>query len=519
MAELFDLSSCNFMIGYLFNNTDLYFDSKYHLCKEDFKDKNRGSAFLRILYATGYNLSLQGAKEINAVSVGEFVKNYREQMAILEDNDYMSFIDMVKELSNAEDVSVYYNRIKKMSLLSKYHYELGWDIKKFYDIDKDDASERGKLEGFSIDEIVEYYEKEQIKISKAFITKDETEEMICGDGIEELLDEFEESPMIGASLCSPYLNALYRGWVKNHLILRGSPSGGGKTTIAISDLCTTSSKKIWDENKQDFIDNPCYAGIGAYIHSEQKSREEIQPRFLSTISGIPYHKILDGNFTKEEKERLIEAGHILKDSQLRIINFPDFTANKIRQKLRELKLEHGADFVIQDYIWDNFYLGAELKEISGTPIRQDMSLLHLANTLKLCAEENEQAIETMIQLNGNEREARIVDESCLFGSKQIKTKLDNGSILMPPRPKELKEVDELINKYNKSINNRGFGVKIYPNAISHCFKTRYNRYGQNLKVWHNIDYSTGKVEDMFVTTWDNKPVKVDKLYINNKGCD
>ncbi len=516
--KLFDLSSCNFVIGYLFNNTDLYFDSKYPLCKEDFRNdkQDRGSQFVRILYSAGYNLALNGAKEIDEISIGEFVKGYREQMHILEENDYIQYIITMKELAKADDFPVYWNRIRKMSLLAEYD-ELGWSIDKFFNKDKNEEEEKAKLENYSIEDISNYFEKQQIKIVKKYVVNNETEEMVCGDGVELLLDELEESPMIGASMCSPYLNALYRGWVKNHLILRGSPSGGGKTTIAISDLCTACSKKIWSEKENDFIENSSYAGIGAYIHSEQKSREEIQPRFLSTISGIPYHKILDGNFTKDEKERLIEAGHILKESEMRLINFPDFTANKIRQKLRELKLEYGADFIIMDYIWDNFYLGAELKEMSGTPIRQDMSLLHLANTLKLCAEENEQAIETMIQLNGNEKDALIVDESCLFGSKQIKTKLDNGSILMPPRKKELKDVELLIDKYNKEKNGRGFYEKIYPNAVSHCFKTRYNRYGQNLKVWHNINYSTGKMEDMFVTTWDNKPVHVDKLYIKNNN--
>lgn len=515
--KLFDLSSCNFALGYLFNNTDLYFDSKYPLCKEDFRNdkQDRGSQFVRILYSAGYNLALNGAKEIDEISVGEFVKGYREQMAILESNDYIQYITTMKELAKADDFSVYWNRIRKMSLLAEYD-ELGWNIGKFFNKDKDEEEEKARLEKYSIEDISNYFERKQLKINKKYVIKEQTEEMTCGEEVEVLLNELQESPMIGASLNSPYLNALYRGWVKGHLILRGSPSGGGKTTFGISDLCLASSKKIWDTTKKDFILNPCYAGRGAYIHTEQKMRTEVQPRFLSTISGIPYNKVLDGKFSKDEKERLAEAGHILYGSGLRLINFPDFTANKIRNKLRELKLEYGADFVTHDYCWDNFYLGAELKEMSGTPVRQDMSLLHLINTLKLSAEENNQAISTMVQLNGNEKDAFIVDESCLFGSKQIKTKLDNGSVFMPPRKKELKDVQALIDKYNKEILGRGFKEKIYPNAVSHCFKTRYNRYGQNLKVWHHVDYSTGKMEDMFVTTWDNKPVHVDKLYIKNK---
>ena len=144
--KLFDLSSANFLIGYLFNDTSLYFNEKFPLEKEDFyNDKQkRGSQFIRILYATGYNLSLQGAKTINEISVGEFVKSYRSQMSILEENDYIEFIKTIKNLSNAEDFSVYYNRVRKMSLLAQY-YSLGWNIKKFFDLDKDEIKERGKL--------------------------------------------------------------------------------------------------------------------------------------------------------------------------------------------------------------------------------------------------------------------------------------------------------------------------------------------------------------------------------------
>ena len=122
----------------------------------------------------------------------------------------------------------------------------------------------------------------------------------------------------------------------------------------------------------------------------------------------------------------------------------------------------------------------------------------------------------MIQLNGREKEVDIVDESCLFGSKSVKTKLDNGSIYMYPRQKELKQVESLIAKWNNKYNKQAFGRTIIPNAVSHCFKTRYGRFGQNVKVWHYVDNSIGKMIDMFATTWDNKPLDIPPLYIERK---
>ena len=70
----------------------------------------------------------------------------------------------------------------------------------------------------------------------------------------------------------------------------------------------------------------------------------------------------------------------------------------------------GYEYITFDSVWDNFYIGSELKAISGTAIRQDMSLLHLVDVLKLSAEQYNVAISTMIQLNGREKEVEIVDE-------------------------------------------------------------------------------------------------------------
>jgi hypothetical protein len=57
------------------------------------------------------------------------------------------------------------------------------------------------------------------------------------------------------------------------------------------------------------------------------------------------------------------------------------------------------------------------------------------------------------------------------------------------------------------------------------FKARYNRYGMNIKIWHYVDNSIGKMTDMFATTWDNKPLtdkdgkifELPKLYIERKN--
>ena len=497
------------LLGCYLQRPELTLDSKYPIDKDEW-----GILFQKILYATVYNLALNGCKSISLLDITEFVKPYKSEYNVLQDNNFEDYVTTIIELTDVDNFEYYYTEFRKFSCLNAYK-ERGFDIKKFYDEDKSEESQLENLNQYSIEDIVNWFEKQQSDVRKQFFLNDKIEVMTCGDGFDELLDELEEEPMIGAGLCSPTLNNLYRGWCKGHLILRGSPSSFGKTCMGISDQNNVSILKIWSDEVQDFVDNPYYQGKGAYIHTEQKMREEIQPRFMANISGIPYHKILDGDFTKEEKERLSEAGRIAKESELRIINYPMFTANGLREMIKNLSLDD-YEYITFDYCWDNFYIGSELKAISGTAIRQDMSLLHLVDTLKMSAEQFDVAVATMIQLNGREKEVDIVDESCLFGSKSVKTKLDNGSIYMYPRQKELKQVESLIAKWNNKYNKQAFGGTIIPNAVSHCFKTRYGRFGQNIKVWHYVDNSIGKMIDMFATTWDNKPIDIPPLYIERK---
>lgn len=500
----------NSLLGCLIQDPSLCLNDKYPLDKEEFLVQ-----FHRVIYVTINELANMGNQTINLMDLNEFLKPYESQYNIYLDNNGDSYIDTITSITDVDNYESYYNQFRKMSCLREYK-DNGFDIKEIYDVDKNENEQLQKLNEWSIEDIVNYFEKKQMDIRKKFFINSEIEEMICGDGFDELLNQFEKEPMIGAGLCSPMLNSLYRGWCKGHLLLRGAPSSMGKTTMGISDLCNVASLKVWDDDKNDFVDNPYYQGMGTYLHSEQRMREEIQPRFISSISHIPYNIILDGVFTKEQKERLSEAGKIMKQSNLKIMNYPTFTSNGIKEIIKSLALD-GYEYITEDYIWNNFYIGAELKKMSGTAIREDMALLQFTSALKYAAEKNNVGVATMIQLNGNEKDALIVDESCLFGSKSVKTKIDNGSIYMQPRPKELKQVDELITKWNKTHNKIAFGERIEPNAVSHCFKARYSRYGMNIKIWHHVDNSIGRMTDMFATTWDNKPIDIPLLYIKTKG--
>ncbi len=510
MTELFDLSSCNFMIGYLFNNTDLYFDSKYQLCKEDFKDQYRGSAFLRILYATGYNLSLQGAKEINAVSVGEFVKNYREQMAILEDNDYMSFIDTIKELSNAEDVSVYYNKIKKMSLLSKYHNELGWNIKKFYDIDKDDAEQRANLDKFSIEDIVGYYEGKQAEIKVKYLGDDEdTQRKKAGYKGKEILQSFKENPTIGLSFESKYLTTLWGGFEKKQLYIRSGDTSSGKSRSCIGDMACVSVSEIYDSEQEKWVKNLNGANKSLYIGCEMELDREVDPLLWAYIADVPSSKITKGKTTPEEDKRIKRAIDILYDSnEMFLTDMPSFNIKKLEEEISTHKGKYGIDYVIFDYMLLNSALVKEFVQNRSSSIgaRGDEILLELSKSLKDLAKKYDVGILTATQVNADIKDYRNRDYQVLRGGKAVADKATGGSISMPITQQELK----LIEGY---LPRKGFN-KLKPNFVETVYKSRFSEYPKECKIFSYYDLGTMRKKEMFVTDKDFKPINIEKTIVN-----
>ena len=510
--RIYDSSNTNFLLGALMNKPSLCTDNKYPIDKDDFTP----ILFHRIVFASVYNLSLNGVKDCDEIVIRDFLSNYQSQLTVFEDNKGMEFVATVKELSNANNYEYYYDILRKYSVV-RDAYKDGEDVSQFWDFELDDSENMENMSKYSLKDVLDYYETKNVKRKKKYLVNSGTERMTVGDGFDIVLNNLEESPMVGAGLASPMLNSLYRGLNGGHLILRGAPSGIGKTTMSIADLCNMSCKKIWSNKHNDFIDNPSYQGKGYFIHTEQKMKTEIQPRFISTVSGIPYHIILDGKFNSDQKERLLETARITKDSEVELLNQPTFTASSLENTIREMALE-GYHYGVFDYIWASGYAMAEFRKNMGGGQREDQLTLHLANILKISAEETNTGIMTMIQLNGKEKDLDIVDESCLFGGRSVKTKLDNGSIYMPPKPKELELVEDLIakwNRENKSDEDR-FGKQIVPNAISHVFKARYGRYGMNIKVWHYVDNSIGSITDMFATKSDNTPIDIPKLIIKNK---
>lgn len=490
-----------FLIGCLCNRPELLRSGKYPLTPDDFSP----NLLHKHLFAVINNLAMQGLNDITEVEVGIFIEPYETTKEIIYEQDGLGFIKTVKTQAHEENIDLYYNVIRKFSLL-RIAVSEGIDVSDIYDERKSQESQMKKLNEYTPTQLIEHFEAKIINLKSVFNNNSVIPKMWLGDSFETVLKELQSTPAMGAGLCSSYETTIFRGWQQGHLLMRSAPSGLGKTLRSIGDLCNVCIPYLFDVKQNEFVKNPNYQGKGVFIHTELNQEYEIQPRFLSYICNIPFHKILDGQLTTEENNRLLESVELIKNN-IKLIDIANFTIPMLRDTLKEVAVVDGCTHGVFDYVQDNGVVSKHYKNETGTGLRQDMVLLAIVTDLKACAEEYNMGLLTMTQLNGNEKTAAVIDESCLFGSKSMKNKIDGGTIMLAPSLTETEQTSTLQNKTQYE--------NLKPNVVSHVYKGRFSKYGQNLKIFQYMDYATGRIADFYVTNQYNEPIHVEKTKVCN----
>lgn len=511
MGKLYDMSSANMILGYIFNDTSYLSSSKYKLNKEDFYNENtkNGYQFHRILFSTALNLSLNGAKTIDEVAVTEYVEKYRVQYNILCDNDYQDFIENVKSIAKNDDFQIYYERFKKCILLAEYK-EKGFDINHFFNLDGDEVEERGKLENYTIEDIVNYYEGLQSDIKTRYLGDDEdTQRKKAGYKGKEILHSFKENPTMGLSFESKYLTTLWGGFEKKQLYIRSGDTSSGKSRSCIGDMACVSVSEIYDSEKGKWIKNLNGANKSLYIGCEMELDREVDPLLWAYIADVPSSKITKGKTTPEEDKRIERAIDILYDSnEVFLTDMPSFNIKKLEEEIGNHKSKHNIDFVIFDYMLLNSALVKEFVQNRSSSIgaRGDEILLELSKSLKDLAKKYDVGILTATQVNADIKDYRNRDYQVLRGGKSIADKATGGSISMPIAQQELKLVEGYLPR-------KGFN-KLKPNFVETVYKSRFSEYPKECRIFSYYDLGTMRKKEMFVTDKDFKPINIEKTIVN-----
>ena len=500
---LYSHNSANLILGAICNDCTLALNNKFPLTKEDF----RPNQFQMIIFVTLYNLALKGVKEASEIEVYEFLKNYKEQFNIFNDNDGSDYINTIKTLSNIDNYEYYWNNLKKYSLLRVYKNK-GFDISKFFDETKDELKECKKLDLVELDDIINYYDGIQSNIKKNFYINGNIEETKMGEGFEEIKEQFKEKPLYGASFLSEYLNTATRGWIESQYAIFSSPTSVGKTTIGIASLCNVCATKLWNyKTKQFEVNKNCRHKAGLYLQFELDNKIECTPKFLSYISGVNSAIITKGQYKDDEEYRVDEAIKILQESNIYTVSFLDFTMKEIDAVIGDYVLNKSVSYVVFDYLQGGGSINQEIAKRNGTTTNEQQVLTMLSAFLKDEAKKYGIAIRTMTQCNDRVATQDILDESCIMGSRGVAFKGDIGTIILPPRPKEVKAYDE--------VKQKGGFHHLECTHVIHLYKSRFGAEAKNIRIFVNVDMGTGRMTDLFVFDKNIQPYKLDKTILNN----
>lgn len=478
------------------NNVELLKSDKYFLDRDDFSP----SKFHQILFAVIDNLADNDIVEIDKMAIDRFAQNYPKQYEVLIQNDFLVFVDNCKKIANQNLFALYYNNLKKMSLLRVYKKQ-GRDISQFYDEVIDNIK---NLDNYTVEQIINHFEAQDYDIRKRFIKNVNVREYQAGTNFAETKERLKESPLMGSSFQSPYLNTIFRGAMG--LILRAGKSGAGKSVLSLGDLCQMTVTEYWDYKSQSFIKNKSREGSSLFINTEMDLETGLDIIIISWISGVERGKILDGKYAKDEEYRIDRAREILLESELYIVDDPSFTIDSLISEIKDYVYNKQVKNVCFDYIQDNGIVSGKLANETKIPQRQDMVLLTLTDRLKQVQRECDINIITGCQTNNEEDKMPFPTESCLAGGKSQVRKTDGTMVMLPPKQKELDIFEELMIDGKLDTKNR-------PNNIIHIIKGRSSAYPKYIKVFQYVDLGTGRSEDLLVLDKDNNPIKINKTYI------
>lgn len=502
---LYSNSTADKLLACYLQKPSLMVETKFPIEKDEFQVQLH-----KIVFVTCYNLFTTECKSVNIMEINQWLSKYTAEYNIYKDNNGDEYVKTIIELTDVDNFEYYYTEFRKFSCLNAYK-TAGFNIDKFYDETKSEESQLANLAQYTTDDIINHFEAIQIENRRKFRGSTVKEEYLAGSDFLETMERFRDTPLLGNSFQSGFLNGIFNGMYG--FIIRGAKSGQGKSVLSMGDLCTATITQVYDTDKKCYVKNKSRKGNGLFINTELDLRNEVDPMIIAWISKVPRNHIIKNLYVDDEEERVVKARDILVESGLYVVDDPEFTTKSLVDTIKYYVYNYNIETVCFDYIQNNGFVAKEISNETKVPQREDMVLLALADRLKQIQRECNVSLITAIQLNGQEDTMENPNESCLAGGKATVRKTDGTMIMLYPSKKELSQTEVLISKWNTKYKKNAFGESIQPNNVIHIIKGRGSEYPKNIKVFQHVDLGTSTSIDMFCTDKDNNPIDVKNLVI------
>lgn len=490
------------VIGCIFKNPKLLErDDKYKFNEQDFYDE-----FHQLVFGCMYNLWQLGAKEITLPAIEDYLTQRPKALATYKTNKGPEFILKAAEMANVNTFDYYYNRMKKMSLLRAYE-EMGMDLTWLYNPDEVMDMKRKQAQEDWLDNatLADIYNKINDKIDSIklqYVENVTDGGCQIGEGIDELIDSFAETPAVGYPLYDIYTSTTARGARLGKFYLRSAATNVGKTRAMVGDACFIGCSQMWSLKENKWVTTGACQSV-LFIATEQ-TLDEIQISAVACISGVEEDHIVMHEYFTGEWERIAKAKQLLKQSKIQFICMPDFSMDDVENMIKKHIRENQVEYVFFDYIHSSAKILTEIGGKSGVKnLREDNILFLLASKLKDIAVQYGVFVLSSTQLNADYQTSETPDQNLLRGSKAIADRIDWGGIMLETTKEDREKVEAFCKKNSLPV----------PNVKMSIYKNRANKW-KGVYLWMSTQTGICRFETLFVTDWACNIIEMPLLKIS-----
>ena len=488
LLNLYDASSATQCLGALVKQPSLL--DEYSFKQEDFLEKIH-----RLTYSVIYNLYNTGVESIDYFTFDSYLKQYPKQHKEFEKNGGADFFSCLINLYNEYNITYYYNKLKKFSLLRDWEKQ-GVDTSLIYD--PNDTVKVQTFDSYTVEEMIDIVEERIVGFARMeYATNSEHKGQLAGKDLKSLKESFKEEPDYGVPMQSPILSTISRGCRLKKFYLRSGSSGSGKTRLGMADMASISIPYYYNWKREEWE----YTGFcePVLMISTELEISEIQTILIAYVSGVSEDHIRDGRYIKNEEEIVDQAIEYISQSPFHIEELHDFSIAEVEQLIKRYRREKSVYYFFFDYIHMSNKLIMEISNMSkGMKLREDQILFLFSDSLKNLCNKLDVFILSSTQLNGSYKDSAEKDETMLRGAKNLADRIDLGEISLPPSPSESKMLEKITQKI--------MGCPPI-NLIRHVYKLRGGKWSK-IKICQHANLGTARTEDVFVLNKDNKVIDI-----------
>ena len=455
-------------------------------------------------------MARDGAEKIDAYAVDAYLKEY----SIFTKHQGIKYMQDASAMASLENFNSNYIEVRKWSLIRNL-VRSGIDVSEYYDPNETDMElveyRAEKFKEDSIDEIINFYRSKILGLNNLFSSKQGRDSVKAGSKEAEAQKEaWKEAIDYGLSYASNYLNTVTYGIRKKRFTVMSAGTGTGKTRISIANICHSFAPMYWDVNEKKWVDNPNGTqNCALYIGTEMELIEEIEPIIWAYMAHVPEDHITMNTYEEGEEERVDEAIRILREKGSIYLEYiPDYDISTLEAVIEEHVSTHHVTSVFFDYIHTTTDLISEYQGAakSKMALREDQVLGNLSAKLKELTRKYNISIDTWTQVTGDFKNESNRDQTIVRGAKSIIDKCDVAAIVSRPTANELKKLEKILKSTSQFGKNK-------PNICMSVYKNRGGKYN-NVKIWLDIDYSTMRISDLFVTDYECEILPIEQNYVH-----